>query len=61
MDTFASMKTAGLMPRRSLVAGAKLSMAKPCSCRPARRLAMHCQAVVAGDRPETSVAEKVSL
>ena len=56
------MKTAsvGLMPRRALVAGAKLKMANPSSCRPARRVALHCQAVVAGDRPETTVAEKVS-
>jgi hypothetical protein len=62
MDTFASMKTgAGLMPRRSLVAGAKMNIAKPSNCRSARRVALRCQAVVAGDRPETAVAEKVSL
>jgi hypothetical protein len=65
MDTLkASMKTAGagLLPRRSAVSGvSKLHMAKHSSCRPARRFALNCQAVVAGDRPDTSVAEKVSL
>ncbi|KAL4519750.1 hypothetical protein Ndes2437A_g07923 [Nannochloris sp. 'desiccata'] len=49
----------GLVPRRSLVGNAKFILAKPASsCRPARKIALHCQAVVAGDRPETSVAEK---
>jgi hypothetical protein len=64
METLKSMKTAGagLMPRRSALAtGAKLNMAKHSSCRPARHVALNCQAVVAGDRPETSIAEKVSL
>jgi hypothetical protein len=64
MNTSVSMKAVetGLMPRRSLIGGAKLNLAKPAStCRPARKIALHCQAVVAGDRPETSVTEKVSL
>lgn len=50
----------GLMPRRNSVAGAKLRMAKPSSCRPARRVALHCQAVVAGDRPGTAQSGKPS-
>ncbi|KAG7667911.1 putative External alternative NAD(P)H-ubiquinone oxidoreductase B1, mitochondrial [Nannochloris sp. 'desiccata'] len=61
MNTSASMQAAGrgLVPRRSLVGNAKFILAKPASsCRPARKIALHCQAVVAGDRPETSVAEK---
>lgn len=62
MNNSVSMKAAGtgLIPRRSLVGGAKLNLAKPAS-RPARKIALHCQAAVAGDPPETSVAEKVSL
>lgn len=60
METVGAMWPAtGLMPRRNSVSGANLRMAKPRSCRPARRVALYCQAVVAGDRPGTEQAGKV--
>ena len=49
----------GFFPRRNLTSSAKLHLAKPGPCRPARRVALHCQAVATSDRPGTAQAGKV--